>query len=97
MGLDPEAFGNASDPGKWPKLKEAIGARLLTKPRDEWARLLEPYDPCFAPVLAMAEAPNHPHHLADRKSVVQGKSVSVRVAIGGRRTINQKIDSQETD
>src|SRR3546814_479480 len=64
MGLDPEAFGNASDPGKWPKLKEAIGARLLTKPRDEWARLLEPYDTCFAPVLAMDEAPNHHHNLA---------------------------------
>src|SRR3546814_16254761 len=67
MGLDPEAFGNASDPGKWPKLKEAIGVRLLTKPRDEWARLPEPYDTCFAPVLAMDEAPNHPHHLASDK------------------------------
>src|SRR3546814_20302610 len=64
MGLDPGAFGNAADPGKWPKLKEAIGARLLTKPRDEWARLLEPYDTCLAPVLAMDEAPNHHHNLA---------------------------------
>src|SRR3546814_11545812 len=29
-------------------------------------------------------------HLADRKSVVQGKSVSVRVDLGGRRIITKK-------
>src|SRR3546814_11907344 len=30
----------------------------------------------------------------DRKSVVQGKSVSVRVDLGGRRSIKKKIENQ---
>src|SRR3546814_20064692 len=32
---------------------------------------------------------------ADRKSVVEGKSVSVRVDLGGRRIIKKKTDIQE--
>src|SRR3546814_12522879 len=32
--------------------------------------------------------------MADRKSVVEGKSVSVRVDLGGRRNIKKKIDKQ---
>src|SRR3546814_17245773 len=33
---------------------------------------------------------NRTRHLADRKSVVEGKSVSVRVDLGGRRSIKKK-------
>src|SRR3546814_17988466 len=33
----------------------------------------------------------HPFSISDRKSVVEGKSVSVRVKLGGRRYINKKI------
>src|SRR3546814_21012874 len=32
------------------------------------------------------------HHPSDRKSVVSGKSVSVRVDLGGRRIINKKTE-----
>jgi alpha-methylacyl-CoA racemase len=35
-----------------------------TRSRDEWCALLEGTDACFAPVLSMAEAPNHPHNIA---------------------------------
>src|SRR3546814_14024841 len=42
-------------------------------------------------------APAHWRHLLDRKSVVSGKSVSVRVALGGRRIIKtQNIYSNES-
>src|SRR3546814_14191386 len=34
-------------------------------------------------------------HVADRKSVVSGKSVSVRVDLGGRRLIKQKNNIQQ--
>ena len=37
---------------------------FLTKTREEWSRLLEGTDTCFAPVLALDEAPEHPHALA---------------------------------
>ncbi|MGD0421433.1 MAG: CaiB/BaiF CoA-transferase family protein [Xanthobacteraceae bacterium] len=35
-----------------------------TRTRDEWCALLEGSDACFAPVLSMAEAPQHPHNVA---------------------------------
>jgi len=33
-----------------------------TKSREEWCRLLEGSDACFAPVLSLDEAPDHPHN-----------------------------------
>ena len=35
-----------------------------TKTRDEWCAIMEGTDVCFAPVLTMAEAPQHPHMAA---------------------------------
>src|SRR3546814_16210088 len=52
--------------------------------RDEGARPLR-----HAHRLAAIEQIDHLHQL-DRKSVVQGKSVSVRVDLGGRRIIKKK-------
>jgi alpha-methylacyl-CoA racemase len=37
---------------------------LLSRPRDEWCARLEGTDVCFAPVLTMDQAPQHPHHAA---------------------------------
>lgn len=48
----------------WPELKERFAALFATKPRDEWCRLLEGTDVCFAPVLDLEEAPRHPHNAA---------------------------------
>jgi alpha-methylacyl-CoA racemase len=35
-----------------------------SKSRDEWCKIMEGTDICFAPVLTMAEAPKHPHNAA---------------------------------
>lgn len=48
----------------WPRLKGKFRALFATRPRDEWCRLLEGSEACFAPVLDMAEAPLHPHNRA---------------------------------
>jgi alpha-methylacyl-CoA racemase len=45
-------------------------AVFVTKTRDEWSKLLEGSDACFAPVLSMTEAPNHPHNKA-RKTFME--------------------------
>ena len=37
---------------------------FLTRTRDEWTALLEGTDVCFAPVLEIGEAPDHPHNAA---------------------------------
>ena len=45
----------------WPAAKEQIAAKVKTRTRDEWCRLFEGTESCFAPVLTIDEAPQHPH------------------------------------
>ncbi|MBA3282276.1 MAG: CoA transferase [Acidimicrobiia bacterium] len=49
------------DKSQWPALKERFAEIFRRKTRDEWCELMEGTDVCFAPVLAMPEAPHHPH------------------------------------
>ena len=54
----------------WPALRERFTELFRSKPRDEWCALLEGSDACFAPVLTMSEAAEHPHIRA-RDTVVE--------------------------
>lgn len=47
---------------KWGELKARIAAKVRQKTREQWCRLLEEHDVCFAPVLGLYEAPEHPHN-----------------------------------
>lgn len=58
------AFDAQMDVRLWPELKTRLAAIFKTKTRDQWCALLEGTDACFAPVLDMAEAPQHPHNRA---------------------------------
>jgi len=49
---------------KWGELKARIAAKVRQKTREQWCRLLEEHDVCFAPVLGLDEAPEHPHNRA---------------------------------
>ncbi len=51
---------------QWPRMRQIFTVLFKSKPRDEWCRLLEGTDVCFAPVLSMDEAPLHPHNAARR-------------------------------
>lgn len=65
LGLaDDPLFHPQHDASCWPERKRRIAEAVRTKTRDEWSRLLEGTDACFAPVLDMAEAAMHPHNLA---------------------------------
>jgi alpha-methylacyl-CoA racemase len=57
------------DKERWPELKEVVADRVRSKSRAEWCEILEGSDVCFAPVLSMAEAPEHPHNV-ERKTFV---------------------------
>lgn len=59
----------------WPATREEIAALFKTKTRDEWCEILEGTDVCFAPVLSMSEAPQHPHNDA-RKTFVNVNGVT---------------------
>lgn len=60
---DPD-FAAQRDKGQWPALSDKLTAIFKTKTRDEWCKLMEGTDVCFAPVLSMTEAPHHPHNAA---------------------------------
>ncbi|QDO97533.1 CoA transferase [Ferrovibrio terrae] len=64
VGLAGEGLPDQNDPAGWPLLRERFTALFKTKTRDEWSSLLEGTDACFAPVLSITEAPNHPHNAA---------------------------------
>ncbi|CAB4554265.1 unannotated protein [freshwater metagenome] len=57
------------DKAKWPEMKNHLAAIFATKTREEWSDLLEGTDICFAPVLTMDEAAQHPHNV-HRKTFV---------------------------
>jgi alpha-methylacyl-CoA racemase len=69
-GLAGEDLPHQMDRGAWPKGKERLTAIFKTKTRDEWCAVMEGSDVCFAPVLSLAEAPEHPH-LAARGTFVE--------------------------
>lgn len=69
-GTVDEAFTKRWSKAHWPELKARFAALFMTRTREEWCRLLEGTDVCFAPVLDMAEAPRHPHNAA-RKTFVE--------------------------
>jgi alpha-methylacyl-CoA racemase len=52
------------DREQWPAFKERLTAIFKTRTRDEWCDIFEGSDACFAPVLSMAEAHEHPHNAA---------------------------------
>ncbi|MFT5032861.1 MAG: alpha-methylacyl-CoA racemase [Bermanella sp.] len=63
-GLDKEEFAAQNDRSQWPALSEKLAAVMKAKTRDEWCAIMEGTDVCFAPILSMTEAPNHPHNKA---------------------------------
>jgi len=63
-GLSDEEFGVQNDSRRWPEMKEKLEIIFKTRSRDEWCELMEGSDVCFAPVLDIREAPQHPHNRA---------------------------------
>ncbi len=49
------------NPANWDDYAEKLAALFKTKTRAEWTALLEGSDACFAPVLGIVEARDHPH------------------------------------
>ena len=62
LGLHGPEWDHQTDRSRWPEMKMALAALVAQRTRDEWCELLEGTDTCFAPVLSMAEAPEHAHN-----------------------------------
>lgn len=75
-GLEGEELPHQMDRSQWPAMKERVAEIFRSKTRDEWCEIMEHTDVCFAPVLSLAEAPQHPHNVergtfVERDGIVQ--------------------------
>ena len=63
-GLADADLPGQMDRSGWAPTKEKLREIFASKTRDEWCDIMEGTDVCFAPVLSLAEAPEHPHNKA---------------------------------
>jgi len=61
-GLEGEKLPRQNDRTQWPAFQERLKTVFKTKTRDQWCAIMEGSEVCFAPVLNMIEAPQHPHN-----------------------------------
>lgn len=74
-GLTDADFDAQMDRKAWPALKEKLEKVFKSKTREDWCKIMEGSDICFAPILTMQEAPKHPHNAA-RKIFVERHGVT---------------------
>ena len=74
-GLTDSSFDAQMDRNSWPALREKLKQVFKSRTREQWCKIMEGSDVCFAPVLTMAEAPKHPH-MAARKVFVERHGVT---------------------
>ncbi|HET9018195.1 MAG TPA: CaiB/BaiF CoA-transferase family protein [Acetobacteraceae bacterium] len=75
LRIDDPDFARQNDHALWPALQEKLQRIFLQRGRDEWCALLEGTEACVAPVLAMTEAPLHPHLAARGTFIERGGAV----------------------
>ncbi|HBX00887.1 MAG TPA: carnitine dehydratase, partial [Gammaproteobacteria bacterium] len=77
-----EKTGLADDPGlprqmsrqDWPALKEKLAGIMASKTRDQWDAIMLGTDICYAPILTLEEAAEHPHN-KERGTLVEANGV----------------------
>ncbi|UMB69368.1 CaiB/BaiF CoA transferase family protein [Mycobacterium paraterrae] len=62
--LEVDVPHDADAPEAWERHREVLSARIRQKTRAEWDERLGTPGACAAPVLTIAEAPQHPHNVA---------------------------------
>ena len=71
-GLKGEDLPHQNDRSSWPAMKDRLKTLFRARTREEWCKIMEGSDVCFAPVLNMDEAPRHPHNRHRGTFVEQG-------------------------
>ena len=83
LGLAGAALPAQHDRKGWPELRRRFAEAFRSKTRDEWSRVFDGSDACFAPVLTFSEARAHPHNVARGGYVAVGG----RPAAGSRAAV----------
>ena len=73
-------FQDPSDSANWPAAKARLAKVFQSRDRSHWEELLGNTDACFAPVLTMADAPEHPHNIARETFIEVGGVVQAAPA-----------------
>lgn len=60
---DPE-MQPQNDTAQWDRMRDRLAKIIAAKTRDEWDAILAGSDACYAPVLSLGEAPQHPHNVS---------------------------------
>ena len=63
-GIDDPTFDDQMNAQHWPALREKLARIFKTKTQAEWCNIMADTDVCFAPVLGLDQAPQHPHNQA---------------------------------
>ena len=66
---DDPAFAHQHDKTSWSTAKAKMAELFASRTREQWCELLEGTDACFAPVLSISEAIEHPHNVSRRNFV----------------------------
>jgi len=85
---DPD-FSRQMNPASWPQLKDKLTTLFKTRSRQQWCELMEGTDVCFAPVLDMEEAPQHPHNKARETFITRDGVVQPAPAPRFSRTVSE--------
>jgi alpha-methylacyl-CoA racemase len=64
LGIADEDASARLDRTRWPEVRAKIAAVIETRTRDDWDAVLLGTDVCYAPVLSLSDAPQHPHNIA---------------------------------
>jgi len=70
IGVDAASLPSQHDRAGWLEVRNRFEEAFRSKTRDEWCKIFESSDACFAPVLSLAEAWHHPH-LKERGTLVE--------------------------
>ena len=68
--LNVDIFAQQNNKKNWPELKLELETVFKSKTQTQWCELMEGTDVCFAPVLNLNEAQQHPHNIA-RKTYIE--------------------------
>jgi alpha-methylacyl-CoA racemase len=64
LEIDRSAVPEQMDREGWPRMRESFASIFVTRTQEEWVEAFQGRDACVAPVLALSEAPAHPHNVA---------------------------------
>lgn len=81
----------------WPAMRSRFEQMFLSKTRAQWCELLENTDACFAPILSMSEAVEHPHNVARGTFTSHSGIVQPAPAPRFSRTASAIQDSADVD